>query len=524
MGAIKDQANSVYRDFVVDGVPASGQNDPAKSDIRDLFSAVDIGIAAAQAGIKIVATTADRDTYYATPANREKLVYVNNNNGSATDPANGVYEYVNGAPRIAQAFYQGVAAVVQPLVDEAEDARDQAVAILPLLPTKMGPDSGYSYALVDPNNRAALLIRDDGHVTIPVLSVRNSSGTYSDVSALFSAVPQAIAGPDSGVAYALVDQNGRAAFVVKSDGSTTARISSDAVRWRRPDDQAQYPALGSPDMVAWGDSLSEVGSGGDWQGKLAALYPGRSVEPRGIGGQVSTMIAARADAIVTTVTVSGGQLASSGSTALSSVTPDLLAHVTDQSIEAAIIVDGQAIRGTLHRAPNGAYDFTRTLPGAAVTVPADSRLRPLIAPLDQRIALVRVGQNDIGTGIANAQALVLANSAAIVRRLVSQQRRFLVVGLHMGGGETAGSGSRVAKEAVNAEWKRLYGDRFVDINWFLINRGLAAAGVTPTAQDNTDISNGIVPSSLRSDQIHFSQAGGTANSIGLSEALERNGY
>lgn len=129
MADIKDQANSVYRDFKVDGVPASGQNDPDKGEIRALFAAVDIAIAAAQAGLKTVATTTDRDAFYATEANRDKLVYVNNNNGSATDAANGVYEYAGGGPRIATSFYNGVATVVQPLVDEATDAAAQVNSV-----------------------------------------------------------------------------------------------------------------------------------------------------------------------------------------------------------------------------------------------------------------------------------------------------------------------------------------------------------------------------------------------------------
>lgn len=120
MAAIKDQANSVYRDFVTDGVPASGPNDPDKADIRGLFSVIDVAVAAAQAGITIVPTTAARDAFYATPANQSKLVYVNNNNGSAADPTNGVYEYVGGSARIAQGFYQGVVSSVAPLQNEID--------------------------------------------------------------------------------------------------------------------------------------------------------------------------------------------------------------------------------------------------------------------------------------------------------------------------------------------------------------------------------------------------------------------
>lgn len=128
MGEIKTGAASAFRDFVTDGVPASGPNEPDKSDIRRLFALIDAAVAAAQAGITTVATTADRDAFYATEANRGKLVYVNNNAGSASDPANGVYEYVNGAPRLALSFYEGVATVVKPLVDQADASADRAEA------------------------------------------------------------------------------------------------------------------------------------------------------------------------------------------------------------------------------------------------------------------------------------------------------------------------------------------------------------------------------------------------------------
>ncbi|MBB4616898.1 hypothetical protein [Sphingomonas abaci] len=122
MGDIKTGGANAFRDFATDGVPASGPNDPAKSDIRALFALIDLAVAAASAGLTMVATTADRDAFYSNTANRGKLVYVNNNNGSATDSANGVYEYVGGGPRLAVSFYQGVTTVVQPLVNRAESA------------------------------------------------------------------------------------------------------------------------------------------------------------------------------------------------------------------------------------------------------------------------------------------------------------------------------------------------------------------------------------------------------------------
>lgn len=147
MGEIADGFANAWRDSSVAGLPASGPHDPVKADIRALGAVIDRIVSAAQAGITTVSTTAARDTFYATEANRGKLVYVNNNNGSATDPANGVYEYVSGAARIAESFYQGVSTVVQPLVDKAEDAQAEAQAWAEgTLPGGAGTKSAKEYA------------------------------------------------------------------------------------------------------------------------------------------------------------------------------------------------------------------------------------------------------------------------------------------------------------------------------------------------------------------------------------------
>lgn len=140
MTAGTDALIQAFRLWITDNVPASGANWPNKTEIIAGLERLAIDIGAAQAGIHTVPTTAARDTYYADVGNRGDLVYVNNNNGSATDPANGVYEYVSGAARLAQGFYAGVAAVVQPLVDDAQgfagfNLRSDAVTFAPKMAT-----------------------------------------------------------------------------------------------------------------------------------------------------------------------------------------------------------------------------------------------------------------------------------------------------------------------------------------------------------------------------------------------------
>jgi hypothetical protein len=60
MGTISTTGNSVFRDYVTDGVPGSGANSPVKADIRSLFGVVDTAVAAVSAAQRIrlaVATT-----------------------------------------------------------------------------------------------------------------------------------------------------------------------------------------------------------------------------------------------------------------------------------------------------------------------------------------------------------------------------------------------------------------------------------------------------------------------------------
>ena len=53
MTALTDRANSVYRDFVTDGVPASGAFDPVKSQIRGIWNLIDAALSSIGAGVAI---------------------------------------------------------------------------------------------------------------------------------------------------------------------------------------------------------------------------------------------------------------------------------------------------------------------------------------------------------------------------------------------------------------------------------------------------------------------------------------
>ena len=55
----------------------------------------------------------------------------------------------------------------------------------------------------------------------------------------------------------------------------------------------------------------------------------------------------------------------------------------------------------------------------------------------------------------------------------------------------------------NNKMAQIYGSKFVNVRDYLLEYGLEDAGISPTPQDTQDIADGEIPTSLRSDTIHF---------------------
>lgn len=91
MGAIAVESADVFRDYVVDGVPASGANDPAKAEVRGLFGLLDATVLSAVEGLVIGGAViyATRAALYADLAHASGVLGVVYND--ATEAYNGVY-------------------------------------------------------------------------------------------------------------------------------------------------------------------------------------------------------------------------------------------------------------------------------------------------------------------------------------------------------------------------------------------------------------------------------------------------
>lgn len=132
MGNITDAFAGAFRDYVTEGVPASGENEPVKSEIRAIGPLIESALSNIGLGAlvdTIYATKAALDADLAHPANSVGLVYAD-----ATDANNDLYvkSGASGSGSWANtgALHSIIEGLAQPYVDAAEAAAAAATGPL----------------------------------------------------------------------------------------------------------------------------------------------------------------------------------------------------------------------------------------------------------------------------------------------------------------------------------------------------------------------------------------------------------
>ncbi|NUR28874.1 MAG: hypothetical protein HOV83_24040 [Catenulispora sp.] len=136
------------------------------------------------------------------------------------------------------------------------------------------------------------------------------------------------------------------------------------------------------------------------------------------------------------------------------------------------------------------YRFTRSdTGGAAITTIRPYRFTYDFADAHRDdIHIISIGQN----GPAHPRPLY--DAQAIIQRMSALDKRFLVVN------------KPSSTDAEDAAYHDAFGRRYFPLRKYLVAYGLADAGLSATAQDNTDIAAGTVPTSLRIDAVHGNAA------------------
>lgn len=154
-------------------------------------------------------------------------------------------------------------------------------------------------------------------------------------------------------------------------------------------------------------------------------------------------------------------------------------------------IDG--IHGVMTTDASGNWTFTRDEPGSAHAVPSQVQFVPDDAETYEAYEnWIWAGRNNAGNA-----SQVKSDIAAMIAPL--DHSRYLVGAILTSAAD--GAGTVTAIQALNADLASIYDDRFVDLYAILRSHG------DGSANDTADISNGYIPRSLRSDDVHLNNAG-----------------
>jgi hypothetical protein len=144
------------------------------------------------------------------------------------------------------------------------------------------------------------------------------------------------------------------------------------------------------------------------------------------------------------------------------------------------------------------------------------------------IYIIDGGYNDIGSAITNGSTPTINALKSMVDALLAAQpsAKYILMGIPLGSAYRSGSAGFTVAGEMDAAMSAYCGANFFDWRDYLVTNGLTAAGVTPTAQDNTDVADLIVPESLRAaaDVVHHDDDGHLADKVGILAKLQALGY
>ena len=247
-----------------------------------------------------------------------------------------------------------------------------------------------------------------------------------------------------------------------------------------------------PRIVCWGDSLTVSVDGKSAYPDILRDLSGCEVVNYGVESESAAMIAMR----------EGGLRVNVKATVIPSDTnliPIFLRTENNGHVFFLDYGDGgvnpcsiNGIEGELQQL-NGSYYFQRKTKGERIAVDEGTQFKTFgmndSKPDD--ILVIFAGTNDL------PDSKSVKNLISLERAMLESAGcdKYIIVGLTYAGGIPE-------IDAVNEALSKEFGSHFVDIRKYMLNYGLADAGIEPSEQDLADIKKGEIPSSLRRDYVH----------------------
>ncbi|QSZ53261.1 hypothetical protein RI444_15505 [Paenarthrobacter sp. AT5] len=305
---------------------------------------------------------------------------------------------------------------------------------------------------------------------------------------------------DSGEQYVVVNEKDQVIFsdVTAQAGATSA-----------------FPVA---DWAHWGDSMTDnaVTGANAWVTKLAALT-GRNHFNGGWYQQTAAQISARQGGQPSIVTVAGNVTSGTGPTTVTSIVNKPVLPDGVRSVPGTLA----GVRGILKEPTDGNVQFTPDILGV-YPIQAKSVFTPTNGKnYRDRTVTIWSGRNDVT--YTTPITLVLASIRAAIDYLSPNVKRVIVMEVVPAQWDNAGQKAYLA--ALNAAIKAAFPEFWLDIaTWLRTPAAAAAAGIAFTAEDNTDIENGLTPTSFRIDSTHINAAGCTAVAARVYQEAQNRGW
>ena len=235
------------------------------------------------------------------------------------------------------------------------------------------------------------------------------------------------------------------------------------------------------------------------------------VSNHGLSGQSIGEVGLRFGSNEVYVTVENNQIPTSGAVNITDIICSVGSRegynmeTADDTRGSHCILNG--VQGILRYHRSGLKTFTRDSEGAAVSVKPVTKLLPEGYFDKRHMQILWAGKNDFAYGYPYTVSGIIENYDAMVKMI--PHNKFLILGETLSNDESYGE-EKVNRQRVyeiNTYLTTNYPDNFINIQNELMENGLTLESITPTAQDQEDINNGFIPSSLMQDTTHLNQYG-----------------
>jgi hypothetical protein len=282
-------------------------------------------------------------------------------------------------------------------------------------------------------------------------------------------------------------------------------------------------------IAFWGDSMT-AGNGGNGvtMPNIVKNELKREIFNGGVGGLASTNIACLQGGLEFIIKLKGNQIKNEGADTLTYYNILPYIHTTSQTR----LVSINGIKGTLNRVGNitnpivsDYFYFERTSIGEDIKIPPNGIKMVFDDAVNNRshLSIIWSGRNDPRD---DAQIpITVANIESMINYIDNKNKQYLVISVCNGSRITEGCGSEIYANIIslNNKLQSHFGDNYIDLRKYMVERAIYDAKISPTSEDLEDIASDCIPKSLLYDDVHFNEIGYRMAGIYISKIIrDRN--